>query len=119
MSKTNGLITKDILSKPPSRRFEVREIEGFGKVRARSLTALEKHKHDNSAYEMTSTGKVKVNRPLHENADARLVVLVIVDEDGNQIFGNKDVPRLMEMDTAIFTQLVEFCEEMQEAPVKN
>ena len=106
MSKNNGYIDREnLFANPAKRRFSDTEIEGFGKVRLRSLTAREKTRYDSRAID--SKGRVKTSALL--TANARLIVLVVVDSEGQPVFSDGDVEKLLDMDSGVIEQLASDC----------
>ena len=74
-----------------SRRYKTVSIDGLGEVRLRSLSERER-----SACE--------VGRP--EELRARLIAFSVCDSDGNREFGDADIERLLDLDSAISGALI-------------
>jgi hypothetical protein len=103
MSESNGFITRDAALRPFKRRFAVVEIPDWGKFRIRSLTEGER-----SAFEATcrdKKGNLSANRLL--DLKCRMIVLAVVDGEGNTIFTNSDIDQLRQQDSRDTNALVE------------
>lgn len=87
MAKDN-LLTRDQILEAVDLDFEVVEVpEWGGKVRVRALTGTERDAFESSL--VASSGKVqKVDT---QNIRAKLCSLTMVDSEGAQLFGMKDV----------------------------
>lgn len=102
MSESNGYMTRDALfsSPEPQRRFSDVTIDGFGKFRLRSLTALE------LAGYVADTQKKKDG---DKTSAGRIIALCVVDGDGKRIFGDTDVAKIMEQDARHVIALSSAC----------
>jgi hypothetical protein len=90
----NGYANRDAILGLTKRRFCDFEIDGV-KFRLRSLMESER-----SNYELSILSKKGVPDKIRmANAKARFLVLVLVDADGNTIFGEEDIPKLMGLDS--------------------
>ena len=106
MTTSNGYVSRDkLFSKPVKRRYADAQIEGFGLVRMRSLTARDKSRFDAAA--LDSKGRVNTKSLL--TANARLIVICLVDSEGNPIFSDNDVDKLLDMDSGVIEKLSEAC----------
>lgn len=65
--------------------------EWGGEVRVRMLTGEERDAYEASMVEMKKDGSAKANR---ENVRARLLILCIVNEQGEQMFNRADIKLL-------------------------
>ena len=98
-----SLIDKDALLGAAKRRFAVMPIDGLGNVRIRSLTELERSRLEASVRD--KKGNLSSAKML--DLKCRLIVLCVVDEQGNQLFTNSDIERLGQQDSRITNALVE------------
>ena len=106
MTMTNKYATRDqVFASPVNRRFAIEDADGFGKVRIRSLTAREKTRYDAAA--VNSKGGMSTKGLL--TANARLIVLCIVDGDGNQLFTDADIDKLLDKDAGEIERLATTC----------
>ena len=106
MTKSNGYVKRDeLFANPPGRRFADETVEGFGKVRIRSLTAREKTKYDSAA--INSKGGINTKSLL--TANARLIVACVVDGEGNPVFSEADIDKLQDMDAGVIEELASRC----------
>ena len=103
--ETNGYMSAADLFKPMKRNFKDVCIEGFGKFRLRDLNAAEAAEF--GAERFTKTGDV--NRSSMITANARIIVLCCVDEEGNPVFSRDDVHRIQELPAGKVAQLAEAC----------
>lgn len=100
MSEANGYATRaTIFGRPRTRRFKDVEVDGM-KFRIRSLVAGESNQW--AAKSQTPKGLV--------TAGPRLIVLCVVNGDGQRIFGDTDVRELMDMDSAFIAKLAGECQ---------
>lgn len=94
---TNGYATAaDILGKPKTRRFKDVEVAG-SKFKLRNLFAGE-------VSEWLSTNE---RRP--KTINERLIVLTVVDGEGNPVFSHKHVKELQALDGAFIAELGKRC----------
>lgn len=84
-----------------TRRFKDIPIPGFGMVRIRSLTERDRQSMDRAA--LSDSGELDEDRVIM--ARARLVVAVVVGDDGEPFLTEKDVAALEETDAAITTTI--------------
>lgn len=100
MSEANGYATRDALfGQPAVRRFKDVEVDGH-KFRLRSLTAGESNPW--AVKSQDRKGMV--------TAGARLIALCCVNADGQRIFGDTDVAKLLELDAAFLSKLAKECQ---------
>lgn len=90
MSEGNGYVTRDDILAPSVRRFDDVEVPGWGKFRIRSLTELERSRFEASIRD--KKGQVSNNRLI--DLKCRLIVLCVVDGNGNQLLTHSDIERL-------------------------
>ena len=100
------LMTRDQLLQPAKRRFREVEVNG-GTVRIRSITEKERSEWELGG--LDRKGKVARNGLL--SIKCRLIVLCVVDEDGNPVFRESDVPKLMEQDSVVTDTIATACQE--------
>lgn len=103
MSETNGYVTADAFRQPQARKFRDVEVDGFGKVRIRTLTEAERARMEAPNY----TKKGTVNLDKLGDARCRLIVAAVVDGDGNPLLGNQDVQYLRQQDSRVINDLAE------------
>lgn len=103
MSEANGFVTRDALLRPLVRRFKVVEIPDWGKFRIRSLTELERSKFEASIRDK----KGQVSNSKLVDLKCRMIVLCIVDADGNQLLTNADIDVLRNQDSKATNALVD------------
>jgi len=103
MSETNGFITRDALLRPAVRRFKTIEIADWGKFRIRSLTELERSRFEASIRD--KRGQVSNTKLI--DLKCRLIVLCVVDGDGNQLLSNSDIDTLRNQDAKFTNELVD------------
>lgn len=106
MSKKNYLKREDIQRVIDRAYEEVDVPEWGGTVRVRSLTGKEKDAFERSLIIVEQHGKKTVAVPDLENMRAKLAVLSMVDEDGNMIFSNDDIPWLTEKSASALDRVV-------------
>lgn len=108
MSETNGLATAEQLMAVAGRRryHELKLPTSDLKVRIRSLTEHELSRYQSATIASSGTG---LRRSKLEDASRRLIVLCLVDDDGNQILSDADVPRLADWDAADTSYLYDEC----------
>lgn len=98
------LLTRDIILTPPVRRYvEVDTL--MGRVRLRSLTDREKCQIDSVLVD--GSGKYRKDQVLTHNA--RLIAAMVVDEDGNRVFSDSDVPKIQDLESGMVGQVVKEC----------
>ena len=103
MSEGNGFVTRDLFLRPLVRRFKEIEIPDFGKVRIRSLTELERSQFEASIRDK----KGQVSNSKLVDLKCRLIVLAVVDGEGNQILQNSDIAELRKQDARVTNALVD------------
>jgi len=103
MSESNGFATRELLTQRTPRRFTAVPIDGWGTVRIRSLTELERSRFEATIRD--KTGQVSSVRMI--DLKCRLIVLCVVDAEGNQILQDADITSLREQDSKLTNQLVE------------
>lgn len=90
---------------PPTRRFA--EIEtSLGTLRIRSLNDREKCQIDASSFD--ASGKIRKDQMILRNA--KLIAAMVVDAEGNLLFGAEDVRRIQELECGVVGRIVEACE---------
>lgn len=103
MSESNGYATREALLGPLKRRFADVDIAGWGKVRLRSLSELERSRIEASMLDkkgqLSSTKIVDIK--------CRWIVAAVVDGDGNPILTNSDIPQLQQQDSSLTDSLME------------
>jgi len=95
--------TRDQILSAPKRRFAEVDIPDWGKFRVRSLTELERSKFEASIRD--KQGKVSNAKLL--DLKCRLIVLCVVDENGDTLLTNADIDALREQDSCRTNQLVD------------
>jgi hypothetical protein len=103
MSEANGFVTRDMLLRPLVRRFKTVEVPEWGKFRIRSLTELERSKFEASIRDK----KGQVSNTKLIDLKCRLIVLCVVDGDGNQLLQNSDIDTLRNQDSKATNTLVD------------
>lgn len=116
MSETNGYATKQRLfeHRTGKRRFADVEVDGE-KFRVRSLNDLEMSKLN--VANMDDSGGFDVSKVSGNNA--RWIIACVVDQDGNQLFTEADLPNIRELDGGFVVELAELCREHNARPGKN
>lgn len=99
----SDLFNPDALRGPAKRRFATVEIDGLGKVRIRSLTELERSRLEASMRD--KKGNLSTTRMV--DLKCRIIVMAVVDEEGNQLFTNSDIERIGQQDSKTTNDLVE------------
>ncbi len=107
MSEGNGFATRDAFLGPAKRRFTEAEIENLGKVRIRSLTELERSKFEASM--RAKDGQVSNVKLV--DMKARLIVLCVVDGDGNPLLTHRDIDQILQQDSKVTNELVDRIQE--------
>jgi hypothetical protein len=98
MSETKGtLTTRDTFLRPAKRRFAHVDLPDGQRVRIRSLTEREKSEFE--ADILTTKGVPSRNRIA--DANRRLIVLTLVDENGDLLLQPGDVASLEQLDGAV------------------
>ena len=83
--------------------------EWGGEVRIRMLTGEERDAFEASMVELKKDGSAKANR---ENVRARLLVLCIVNEQGEQMFNRADIKLLGRKSAKALERVVNACNEL-------
>lgn len=91
----------------PKRRFTTVDIPEWGCFRIRSLTELERSRFEASIRD--KKGQVSNSKLL--DLKCRLIVLCVVDADGNTILTDADIPALREQDSRRTNTLVDAIQE--------
>lgn len=107
MSEGNGFITRDAILRPAKRRFAEISIRDWGKFRIRSLTELERSRFEASIRD--KRGQVVPDKIV--DLKCRLIVLAVVDADGNQLLQNSDIETLRQQDSRLTNELVDFIQK--------
>ncbi len=106
MSENGSELTKaeDLFVRPAKRRFKVLDLTPVSQMRFRivSLTAGEFAKHERAMF--SSKGRVIIARV--EDAAERLIVLCVVDENGDRLMTKADVQNIKDKWDAADTQFV-------------
>jgi hypothetical protein len=103
VSEGNGFATRDSILRPLVRRFKVVEVADWGKFRIRSLTELERSRFEASCRD--KRGNLSVNKMV--DLKCRMIVMCVVDADGNQLLANGDIDQLRQQDSKATNALVE------------
>lgn len=103
MSEGNGFITRESILQPSKRRFAEVVIPDWGKFRIRSLTELERSRFETSIRD--KRGQLVADKMV--DLKCRLIVLSVVDHDGNQLLQNSDIETLRQRDSKDTNQLVD------------
>lgn len=105
MSEKNGYATPNaIFATPLKRRFTDKEIDGLGRFRIQTLTASE-------MIDLEGKTDSEAGRLL---APARVIIAQCVDGDGNRVFSDNDIKRIMGLDSAQVLELCTACTEHRE-----
>lgn len=107
MSEGNGFITRDAILAPAKRRFAEVAIRSWGKFRIRSLTELERSRFEASIRD--KRGQVIADKMV--DLKCRLIVLAVVDNEGNQLLTNSDIEQLRQQDSKLTNELVDFIQK--------
>lgn len=86
------------------RRYAERSFNSLGQVRIQSITELERKQWQFAA--LNEDGEV--DRAAMPMTGPRLIVLTVVDEEGNRVFVDSDAGKLAEMDAGIIGGLVDW-----------
>lgn len=98
MNDTNGKLTsRETFLAPAKRRFAYVDLPNGQRVRIRSLT--EREKSDFEAQILTTKGAPSRNRVA--DANRRLIVIALVDENGDLLLTPMDVSAIESLDGAI------------------
>ena len=101
MSEANGYVTRDeLFGKPTQRRFKDVVVQGK-KFRLRSLTAGELNPWAAKSQDVDGAA----------TAGPRLIVLMVVNGDGQRIFSDTDVKLWLDQDAAFVAELARCCQE--------
>lgn len=103
MSEGNGFVTRDLFLRAPVRRYKELIVPELGEVRIRSLTELERSQFEASIRDK----KGNVSNTKLIDLKCRLIVLAVVDAEGNPILQNSDIPQLRNQDAKITNALVD------------
>lgn len=108
MSENNGLATAEqLMAATGQRRFKELSLPIRGlRVRIRSLTEREMSRYQSVTIASGGTG---LKRSKLEDASRRLIVLCLVDQDGNQLLGDENLPKLADWDAADTNFLYDEC----------
>lgn len=108
MSENNGLATAEqLMAATGKRRFKELSLPTSGlRVRIRSLTERELSRYQSATIASSGTG---LKRSKLEDASRRLILLCLVDHDGNQLLGNDDLLKLADWDAADTSFLYDEC----------
>lgn len=95
------------------RIFEDVEVpEWGGVVRVRSLMGAEKDAFEASVLVTKRVGKKLVQQPSYVNVRAKLVARCVVDETGQPLFSDEDVPALGRKSAAALDRVVEVAKRL-------
>ena len=101
------LVGREAFMKPAERRYQTVDINGFGAVRIQSLNEKEWAEFEMSAV----ASKGGIIRKRVEDARRRLIALCVVDEAGNRLLSNADVPSLENLDGSVAAHLFDTCQK--------
>lgn len=108
MSEGNGYASREQFLAAAKRRFKDVTLPVSGhKVRIRSLMEGEKEQYEAEMLDKKGGG---FRKDMLLNARRRLVVLCLVDENGDQILNNSDLAALKQLDGADMATLQEECQ---------
>ena len=109
MTATNGYMTAAETFAPRKRKFVDHDVNGFGRFRLRQLSASEVvHLED-------ATGSEESKR----SALARLIVAHCVDSEGNVIFSETDMPRIMDLPASVVLDLATACNQLSATSIED
>ena len=94
---TNNLINRDALLGKTARRYDIVTLPGGDCVRIQSLTELEKSEYENSV--ISARGRAMRSKMLI--ACRQLVVLCVVDGEGNRMLSSDDISAMSGLDGAV------------------
>jgi len=100
-----ALADRSAFQRAAERRYAETTIEDFGKVRMRSMSEMEQTELDESRLDKDRNidpGKLR-------EYIARLMIAVLVNENGEAILGEVDIPMLRKMDFAISDRISDAC----------
>lgn len=101
------LATRDQILCAGKRRFREVEVPGWGAFRIRSMTELERSRFEASI--LDKKGQVASGKLVDQKC--RLIVLCVVDENGDPLLTNNDIDTLRQVDSAFTNKLVEAIQE--------
>jgi len=107
MNEANRFANRDILLRAPVRRFKVLDIPGWGRFRIRSISELERSRFEASIRD--KHGNVSPTKLI--DLKCRLIVLCVVDVDGNPLLTNSDIEQLRQQDSRYTNALVDAIQE--------
>ena len=117
-SEGNGYVTRDeLFSSPPKRRYTDVTISGQ-RFRLRTLNDKEASRHDSQKLNLQG----ELNRGVIETANVRIIMLVVVDGEGDPLFSGEDFYALQQMDSGFISALAAECLghcKIDEEPEKN
>jgi hypothetical protein len=122
MSETNGFVTIDQWLAPDQRTFIEVDVEGFGRVRIRSLNEEER-----TAIEAPNfTKKGELNLEKSRDTKLRAIAAAVVNANGDPIMGNIHVQQLRKKDSrlisTVYNAIAKHCgldSDTREATEKN
>lgn len=82
--------------------YEV-EIEGLGKVKARELSNGDRIKQ----YDLWLAPTGETNKPRLQVAREKMITLCLVDDAGNLLLTDEDIPKLRKMSARVVSQLTQ------------
>ena len=101
------LVAREAFLTPAERRYQTIAIDGFGSVRIQSLTERQW-----AGFEMSAVAaKGGIIRKRVEDARRRLIALCVVDDAGNRLLSDSDVPQLEQLDGAVAAKLFDVCQK--------
>lgn len=103
MSEGNGYINRDAILQRKPRRYRDVEVDGWGKFRIRSITEAERSRFEASIRD--KNGQVSSSKMV--DLKSRLIVLCVVDANGDPLLQNSDIAVLREQDSRFTNELVE------------
>lgn len=103
MTNNGRLIARSAFLVPAKRRYREVTLQNGQTVRIRNLTEREK-----SAFEAAVlTSKGEPSRARLADLNCRLMIITLVDADGNLLLKPEDLPALQELDGAVTNALVD------------
>ncbi len=99
------MLNREYFQAPPSRRFDTIDLPDGNQARIRSLNELERSQLDNAA--VNDKGEL-VRRELLRYR-CRVIAACLVDEEGNQLLSEADIPAIGRLDSATTTALYNAC----------
>lgn len=110
-----GFLSKDlILSADDLKKEEIDVPEWGGKVCIRTMRGEERDSFEQSIFDGQGTVKDKL-----DNVRARLLVLVLVDEAGNRLFTDQDIPALGKKSAGVLDRLFEVAKRLNRISRKD